>query len=391
MKKKIMVTALAAAMTLSLAACGSSSSSSTAASSEPAAASSSAAATSEASSAAATSSSSAATSSSSEAAAATEGGEYTVVYLSPSTASEYWQSCEIGMTNAALDLQDELGITINFSTTGPATEAETEAYLTAFESTIASAPDAIITATLEPNGTVEKSKEATEQGIYVNYVSMGLGDGSGESDADWEPYYGVHYYCDNYVIGQTAAECMLKAWEAAGIEPKGYVGMHMSVVVETLEKRMQGFVDYMAENAPDVVCIDTLYNENDVNNAQANVENQISTYGSELIGLYGGNNISGDGIANALRSANITTIPGIAVDSDAVEVQALQDGYFYAIVAQTPYEQGYNCMVNAITYLMTGENTAEAKHINCPSTAVTADMMNDEEYAALLDPTLLKR
>ena len=322
---------------------------------------------------------------------AEEASEYTVVYLSPSTASEYWQSCEIGMTNAVLDLEEELGITINFSTTGPATEAETEAYITAFESTIASSPDAIITATLEPNGTAPKSQEAMDRGIYVNYVSMGLGDGSGADDTSWEPYYGVHYYCDNYVIGQTGAECMLKAWEEAGIEPKGYVGMHMSVVVETLEKRMQGFVDYMAEHAPDVECIDTLYNENDVANAQANVETQISTYGDELIGLYGGNNISGDGIANALRSANITTIPGIAVDSDAVEVEALEDGYFYAIVAQTPYEQGYNAMKNAITYLMTGENTETEKHINCPSTAVTADMMNTEEYAALLNPTLLKR
>ncbi len=377
MKKKLLAAVLACAMAVSLAACGNSGSDSTDTKSE-------------AKSETAVSSVAEASSASEETAPA--GAEsYTVTYLSPSTASEYWQSCEIGMRNAALDLQDELGITINFSTTGPATEAETDAYITAFESTIASKPDAIITATLEPNGTAVKSKEATDQGIYVNYVSMGLGDGSGANDASWEPYYGVHYYCDNYVIGQTAAKCMLDAWKAANIEPKGKVGMHMSVVVETLEKRMQGFVDYMAENAPDVECIDTLYNENDVNNAQTNVETQLSTYGDELIGLYGGNNISGDGIANALRSAGITNIPGIAVDSDAVEVQGLRDGYFYAIVAQTPYEQGYNAMVNAITYLRTGENTETEKHINCPSTAVTAEMMDEEEYAALLDPTLLKR
>ena len=55
--------------------------------------------------------------------------------------------------------------------------------------------------------------------------------------------------------------------------------MHMSVVVETLEERMNGFKAYMAEHAPDLECLDTLYNENDVNNAQSNVETQISTYG----------------------------------------------------------------------------------------------------------------
>ncbi len=316
------------------------------------------------------------------------GNEYTVTYLSPSTASEYWQYAEIGMQNAALDMQEEYGITVNFSTTGPAEESQTDAYVTAFESTIATKPDAIITATLIPDATVPKSQEATDAGIYVNYVSMGLEDGDSNEYGD---YYGVHYYCDNTTIGETAAQCMLDAWEAAGIEPKGYVGLHMSVVVESLEKRMQGFVDYMAEHAPDVVCIDTLYNENDVNNGQSNVETQISTYGDELIGLYGGNNVSGDGIALALQNAGDTNIVGIAVDSDSIEIEGLEGGYFYAIVAQTPYEQGYNAMVNALTYLMTGENTETEKHINCVSTAVTADMMNEDEYAALLDPTLLKR
>ena len=64
---------------------------------------------------------------------------------------------------------------------------------------------------------------------------------------------------------------MLKAFDERGIEPKGKIGMHMSVVVETLEERMNGFKAYMAEHAPDLECLDTLYNENDVNNAQSNV------------------------------------------------------------------------------------------------------------------------
>lgn len=315
--------------------------------------------------------------------------EYDVVYLSPSTESEYWQYAEIGMHNAALDLEKEKGIKINFSVSGPATEAETDAYIKAYESVIASKPDSIITATLAPDGTVPKTQEAQNAGIYVNFVSMGLEGGDSNEYGD---YYGVHYYCNNTVIGETAAQAMLDGLKAAGIEPKGKIGIHMSVVVETLEERLDGFKAYMKEHAPEIECLDTLYNENDVNNAQGNAETQISTYGDELIGLYGGNNVSGDGIALALKNAGKgNEILGIGVDSDSIEIEALEEGNLYAIIVQTPYEQGYMAMENTIEYLQTGENPETEKHIDCTSQVVTSENMDSEESQALLDPTILKQ
>ena len=316
------------------------------------------------------------------------GKEYNVVYLSPSTESEYWQYAEVGMQNAALDIEEKEGIKINFSTSGPATEAETDAYIKAYESVIASSPDAIITATLAPDGTVPKTQEAQQAGIYVNFVSMGLEGGDSNEYGD---YYGVHYYCNNTVIGETAAKAMLDGLKEKGIEPKGKIGMHMSVVVETLEERMDGFKEYMAKNAPDIECLDTLYNENDVNNAQSNVETQISTYGDELIGLYGGNNVSGDGIALGIKNAGKSNILGIGVDSDSIEIEALEAGNLYAIIVQTPYEQGYMAMENAVEYLETGKNSETEKHIDCTSQVVTQENMNSDESKALLDPKILKK
>lgn len=316
------------------------------------------------------------------------GKEYNVVYLSPSTESEYWQYAEVGMQNAALDIEEKEGIKINFSTSGPATEAETDAYIKAYESVIASSPDAIITATLAPDGTVPKTQEAQQAGIYVNFVSMGLEGGDSNEYGD---YYGVHYYCNNTVIGETAAKAMLDGLKEKGIEPKGKIGMHMSVVVETLEERMDGFKEYMAKNAPDIECLDTLYNENDVNNAQSNVETQISTYGDELIGLYGGNNVSGDGIALGIKNAGKSNILGIGVDSDSIEIEALEAGNLYAIIVQTPYEQGYMAMENAVEYLKTGKNSETEKHIDCTSQVVTQENMNSDESKALLDPKILKK
>ena len=122
------------------------------------------------------------------------------------------------------------------------------------------------------------------------------------------------------------------------------------------------------------------------------METQISTYGDELIGLYGGNNVSGDGIALGLKNAGSgNKILGIGVDSDSLEIEALEAGNLYAIIVQTPYDQGYKAVENAVEYLQTGENSESEKHINCPSQAVTKENMDTEESKALLDPTILKK
>ena len=97
-----------------------------------------------------------------EAAAADASGEsYDITWVTCSTESEFWQYQQIGMENAAADMEAEHGITINFSTVGPATEAETEAYIRAFENAIASKPDAIISAAVLRRWILPSSQTAT--------------------------------------------------------------------------------------------------------------------------------------------------------------------------------------------------------------------------------------
>lgn len=309
---------------------------------------------------------------------------YDFVYLTPSTESQYWQQVGLGVQNAVLDLEKKEGVKINYSVVGSATEAESDAYLRAYENAIAKKPNAIITATLHPDATGPLTQQAFEQGIAVNFASMGI------SQEDWGDYYGVHYYCDNNIIGEVAAKAMLEGLAEKGIEPKGKIGIHMSVVVPVLEARMDAFKAYMRTNAPDIECLDTLYNENDVNNALANVENQMATY-PDLIGLYGANNISGDGIALGIENKDkASSIVGIGVDADDLEVQALKEDNLYAIIVQTPYDQGYSCVMDAYRTITTGELPA-AQEVDIPSQAVTKSNMNEEKYATLLNPFLLER
>ena len=319
------------------------------------------------------------------------GQEYDVVYLTPSTASQFWTYVGIGIENAMLDIEESEGITVNYEIVGPAEESQTEEYVSTFEEVIAKQPDAIVTATLAIDATVPKAQEATNAGIVLNFVNCGIGTGD---DGANEEYYNQFYYCSNDTIGEMAAQAFVDAMEAKNMDPAdgGVVGVNMNVENEALNHRIDAFRDKMAELAPDLTLTDTYYNQNVVENSQSNAENIISTYGDELVGMYSGNNITGDGVCNAVASAGIgSDIVSVAVDSDDNEIQALENGNLDAIIVQDAYAQGYQCMENALLTLINGENPETEKQINCPPVVITADSLEDEEMLDLLDPTRLQR
>lgn len=314
---------------------------------------------------------------------------YDIIYLTPSTASSFWSQVEVGILQAKADLEAELGITINYSVVGPAEEQETEKYITAFENAIAQGPDAIVTATLSIDSTVPKAREASEMGIVLNFVNCGLGVGD---DGAYEQYYNEFYYCSNDTIGELAGQAFLQAMADKGMSTdKGIIGINMNVENEALNHRIQAFRDYIAANAPELQMTETYYNNNVVENSQTNAENIISSYGSELIGMYSGNNITSDGVCNAVRGAGLKdNFVSVGVDSDDIEITALRDGYLSAIIVQNAYEQGYLCMENAVRTVVTGSNPAEQKQINCPPVIVTTDNIDSEEIAFIMNPQLSK-
>ncbi|MCI8430897.1 MAG: substrate-binding domain-containing protein [Lachnospiraceae bacterium] len=323
-----------------------------------------------------------------EEAPAASGESYDITWVTCSTESEFWQYQQIGMENAVADMEAEHGISINFTTVGPATEAETEAYIRAFENAIASKPDAIISATQVPDSTRSISKDAMDQGIIVNFTNCGLETLDSTEFADC---YNQYYTTVSADIGDMAGEIMLQLLDEAGIAKEGVIAMEFSNVNPSLQPRMDNFKAYIEANS-DIEVLDTLYNNNDLAQAQADIENEIATYGDKLIGIYGANNTSGDGIALAVENAGIADkVITIGVDSDPTEIQALEDGFIDCIIVQDAYGQGYAALKNAVETLVQGKNPETEQKIAMPPVAVTTTNMHEDEYAAMLDPTLLKK
>ncbi len=361
--KKLLILLLALAMTLSLVACGGTSGAKTSASASPAA--------------------------TAAGAATTSGKTYNVVWVTCSTESQFWQYQEIGMENACADMEKQYGVKINFTSAGPATEAETEAYISAFENAIASKPDAIISATQVPDSTVTVSKEAKDKGIIVNFTNCGL---EPVGSTKYKDDYNQFYTTSSEDIGKLAGQTMIDQLKAANIPLKGTIAMEFSNVNAALQPRMDAFKAYLNTNAPDIKVLDTMYNNNDMAAAQKDIENEIATYGDKLIGIYGANNTSGDGIALAVKNANIADkVITIGVDSDSTEIDALKAGSLDCIIVQDAYGQGYSSLKNAIETLVKGANPETQQQLAVAPQVVTTKNMTEQKYAALLDPTLLKK
>ena len=307
-----------------------------------------------------------------------------IIYVTPSTASDFWSQVETGMLQAKKDYEAKLGITINYQIMGPAQEVDAEGYVSSLENAISQNPDAILTATLNIDPTVPKAMEATNAGIILNFVNCGICNGDMPENQE---YYNQFYYCSNTTIGEMAAQAFLTAMDEKGLsKDAGTVGMQMNMENAALDYRMTGFRDYMAANAPGLKLTDTQYNGNDSADAQADAEGTISAV-TDLIGFYAGNNVTCDGVCNALRAADMKEgVVSVGVDSDDVEIAALKDGYLSAIIVQDAFTQGYKCMENAILTAHEGKNPEATKEVNVPPVIVTGANIDSEEIKFMMSP-----
>jgi ribose transport system substrate-binding protein len=307
----------------------------------------------------------------------------TIVYVTPSTESDYWgQYVAIGIENAILDIEEQYGVTVDYSMQGPAAESSGDEFLAILEGVIAQQPDIILLGQLQPDAVAPLVADATAAGIRVNLISIGV-----ELEGD---EFGTLFFCDQVEQGALAAQAFYDAMVANNLPMDGVVGMHMSVVVPILEAKLQNFRDTLQGLAPDLTILETQYNENDVNNGISLMEAQLATYGDQLVGFFGGNNVTGDAIVQVIQESGRDNLIGVAVDSDPAEIEGMANGYLDALIVQTPYAQGYGATMDAAAYVLEGTES-ESDEINMPAQVITPANMNDEAMQALLDPTLLRR
>lgn len=162
---------------------------------------------------------------------------------------------------------------------------------------IAKHPDVLLISPVDKQQLIAPLKEAADAGIKVITVDTYIGDGhyqTGKGDADFPLSY---IASDNLEGGRVAARALAKA-----IGDKGTVYCENNKPgISSTDARAEGFMDEMKKH-PNIKVLQTLYNEDDANQAAAHVA-AVLARNPDLAGVFGANTFSGSGAAQGVKAA----------------------------------------------------------------------------------------
>ena len=215
--------------------------------------------------------------------------------------------------------------------------------LSAVQDFIAEGVDAIAVAFCQTDGSSSMVELANDAGIpfFTFDVQADGGD--------------VVSYCatDNYAGGQMAAEYCL---ENILTDKTGTCVIIPYDEVESCRNRAKGFEDYMAENAPDMKVESIASFSGDRLTAYSNFQDALTSMGAENIDfVFGVGDDAVLGAITACEEANVE-IPMIGLDGNPeAEQNVAAGGMFKADVAQDAAGIGKTTIDNIVAYL-NGEN-----------------------------------
>lgn len=242
-------------------------------------------------------------------------------------ASPFWAAVKEGAFAAG----DDLGVNVTFS--GPDTESDVVRQVDQINLAHVMHPDAFVFAALDSSASVIALEQFEESGIPVVAFDSGVPN----SDI---PISTVA--TNNRAAAAAAAERMV---ELTGGEGEVAILAQTSTSVTGIDRR-DGFIDYLAENAPGLTVVDVQYNDSD----QAKAEQQASAIIQAHPNLSGIFATDDDGAVAAAQTARRAgaDLHIIGFDSGAVQVQLIREGEMVGSVTQNPYLMGYIAVETAV-------------------------------------------
>lgn len=244
-------------------------------------------------------------------------GEYYMITFA--SGIDYWKGCFEGYERAA----KAMGCTAIY--TG-STEADFAAEVDVLNQVIAKNPKGIAVTCVDPDAFEEPINAAIEAGIPV--VTF-------DSDSP-----NSNRYC--YLgTGNEAAGAAAAAYMADAIGGSGEVGIVYFTGSQNQEERAAGFESYMAANYPDIKIVQKVHGGDDETSSSAAASSMI-TGNPNIKGIFGANAWMGLGVGNAIEEAGkVGEICGVAFDTDSGVLDYIESGTLSASVVQGTQQMGY--------------------------------------------------
>lgn len=237
-------------------------------------------------------------------------------------------------------------------------------------SVIAAHPDALFIAPNDSAALVQPLKQATSAGIKVVLVDTTLSDTSFVSSA---------IASDNVKGGEVAADALAKLVGEKGsvLLVGGQPG------VSTAEARQKGFEEGL-KKYPNIKYLGNVFTTNGVAKISQLVSAQLAA-NPDLAGIFALSTDQSEGANNAVKAAGKAgQVKVVGFDAGPTQVEQLRNGVVQALVAQQPAQIGADGVQQAAAAARGG--TVE-KQIGTDSTVITADNVDDPAVKKFLYTT----
>ncbi len=276
---------------------------------------------------------------------------------------EFWQTVKMGSDAAAEELK------VKTSFVGPSDETQIDQQIQLIENTLAKSPNGLLLAALDGNALIP-----SVQRMHAKNVSIVTFDSGVNSDIP-----AAFVATNNKKAGAMAAAEMGRL-----LKGKGKVGIvaHVAGTTSAID-RVDGFVEHIEANFPDIILLDPLYSDGDPQRAM-NQTMDIARANPDLSAVYGTNEGSAMGVATAIQSmGKKDKIKVIGFDSSEAIVNFVETGVMQAAVVQDAYGIGY-IGLKTLHRAMSGEKVE--KVIDVPAVLITGENIKEEKIQKVINP-----
>ena len=286
------------------------------------------------------------------------GSKGEIVFIPKSTSATFY----LFLVKGAQDKAKELGYTIDYQ--GPATEADIAAQVDLVRNITKKKPAGILLAALDSKALIPAIEEATKAGVPVVMVDSGV-----DSDI---PVASI--LTDQVKGGQMAGEQMAKL-----LGGKGLVADHGIQAGSVSAGRSQGFQE--AAKKGGLTTLETQWTNADSAKSM-NISSDELTAHPDLAGIFNACAAS-VGDAQAVKAkGQAGKVKIVAFDPSPEVLPLFDDGTISAIIAQDPYQMGYQG-VAALDAFLNGKPIAN-KNVQLAPVLITPENVKSPEVQALL-------
>jgi ribose transport system substrate-binding protein len=305
------------------------------------------------SSSSSTSSSTSSSSTSSSTSAAAAGAGKTVDLIVGTKSDDFYVTMECGAQAEAAKLGVKLAVN------GPADFSVSE-QAPILNAIAVAKPDALIVAPTSATALDPELQRIQGEGIKLIFVDTDSSDTSlGLS----------RITSDNTGGGKLAADSL-----ATAIGGKGTVAViNVMPGISTTDARIQGFDQEMSAKYPNIKVLPVQYDNDSAATAATQVEGDITAH-PDLSGVFATNVLSAQGAATGVdHSGKSGSVKVATFDADPQQIQALQSNTIQLAIAQDPYLEGEDGVIQAVNAL-TGKTVTA--NIGTPLVAITRSNMS---------------